>query len=52
MRWEKSIILMREKRNAHDVSVGKLKLRDHLEDVGVDRSVILNWISKQLVWRS
>jgi len=44
------MILMREKRNAHDVSVGKLKLTDHLKDVGRDRRVILHRISKQLVW--
>jgi hypothetical protein len=44
----KYLILRKEKRNTHDVLVGRLKLSDHLEDLGVDRRVIHNWISKQL----
>jgi len=39
------MILMGEKRNAQDVSVGKLKLRAHLEHIGVDRRAILHWTS-------
>jgi hypothetical protein len=41
-----------EGKENHDVLVGKLKLRDLLEDRGTDRRVILHGISKQLVWRS
>jgi hypothetical protein len=52
MKWERPIIVTREKRNTHEVLVGKLKLRDLLEDPGIDRRVILHWISKRLVWRS
>jgi hypothetical protein len=52
MRCERPIIVTREKRNTHKVLVGKLKLRDLLEDTGIDRRVILHWISKQIVCRS
>jgi len=41
-----------EKRNTHEVLVRKLKHRDLLEDPGIDRRLLLHWISKQLVWRS
>jgi hypothetical protein len=35
---------MADLRNAYCVSVGKPKGRDHLEDVGVDCKIILEWI--------
>jgi hypothetical protein len=35
---------MAEIRNAYNIFVGNLRVRDHLEDVGVDGKVILEWI--------
>jgi len=52
MRYEGPIIVTREKRNTHEVLVRKLKIRDLLEDPGIDRRVILHWISKQIVCRT
>jgi len=50
--WERPVTVTREKRNTHGVLMGKLKLRDLLEDPGIGRSVILHWVSKRLVWRN
>jgi hypothetical protein len=36
-----------ERRDAYRVLVGDLRERDHLEDVGMDRTIILKWIFKQ-----
>jgi hypothetical protein len=52
MRCERSIIVTKEKRNTHEVSVGKLKIRDLLEDPGIDRRIIVHLISKQIVCRT
>ena len=38
---------MREQRNAHRLLVGKHKERDHLEDLGIDGTIILKWILKK-----
>ena len=38
---------MGELSNASKVAVGKMKERDHLEDVGMDDSVILKQILKK-----
>jgi hypothetical protein len=27
-----------------NISVGNLKIRDHLEDIGIDGKIILEWI--------
>ena len=35
---------MEEKRGVYSVLVGKPEERDHLEDTGVDGSIILRWI--------
>jgi hypothetical protein len=35
---------MGEMRNAHNILVGNMKGRDHLEYVGVDGRIILEWI--------
>jgi hypothetical protein len=35
---------MGEMRNAYRVLIGNLKGRDHSDDVGVDRKIILEWI--------
>jgi len=37
---------MREKRNAHRILVGKIKERDHLNDVGVDGTIIQEILNK------
>jgi hypothetical protein len=36
LKWAKRVARMNEKRNVWNVLVGKLKERDHLEDLGVD----------------
>jgi hypothetical protein len=35
---------MRQMRNAYSILVRKLKRRDHLEDIGVDGRIILEWV--------
>jgi hypothetical protein len=41
MRWVGHVAPMAKKRNIHNVLIVKPEERDHLEDVGVDRSIIL-----------
>jgi hypothetical protein len=41
------VALTGNKRGAYRVSVGDLKESDHLEDVGIDGSVIIKWIFKK-----
>jgi hypothetical protein len=36
-----------ERRGAHRVLVGNLSARDHLEDLGIDGMIILEWIFKK-----
>jgi hypothetical protein len=38
---------MEEMRNAYRILVGKLKGRDHLDDLGVDTRIMLKWILKK-----
>jgi hypothetical protein len=52
MRWALHVAHMRQRRGAYRVSVGKPRLRDHLEDPEVDVSLILRWIFKTLHWRA
>jgi len=35
---------MGEARSAYKISVGRLKARDHSEDLGVDGRIIMEWI--------
>jgi hypothetical protein len=44
MKWLGHVARMGQKRNAYNILVGNLKERDHLEDIGVDGRVILEWI--------
>jgi hypothetical protein len=39
-----------EKVNTHRVLVRKLKERDHFEDLGVERKIILKCVSKEIGW--
>ena len=41
------VLCMGKNRNVYRVWLGNLNLRDHLEDVGVDESIILKWILKK-----
>jgi hypothetical protein len=34
-------------RNAYKIFFGKLEIRDHLQDLGVDASTLLQWILKR-----
>jgi hypothetical protein len=36
---------MGDMRNAYNIVVENLKRRDHLEDLGIDGKIILQWIS-------
>ena len=38
---------MREKRDAYRFWWGNLRERDHLEDPGIDRRIILRWIFRK-----
>jgi hypothetical protein len=35
---------MEKTRNAHKMKVDNVKRRDHLEDLGIDGKIILQWI--------
>jgi len=41
------VVRLDEKTNAHRHFVGNLKEKDHLEDLGLDRRMIIKWISKK-----
>jgi hypothetical protein len=47
VRAEGHVVCLDEKTNAHRYFVGNLKEKDHLEDLGVDRSMKIKWISKK-----
>jgi hypothetical protein len=47
MRWVGHVGQMGEGRNAHRVLVGKLRERDHWEDLGIGGKLILKWILKK-----
>jgi hypothetical protein len=44
MSWAEHVACMGEARNAYNILVGNLKDRGHLEDLNVDRRIILEWI--------
>jgi hypothetical protein len=41
------IACRRDKGGSYWILVGNLKERDHLEDLGLDKLIILNWILKK-----
>ena len=49
MRYVGHIGHVGESRNAHRVLVGKLRERDHWEDLGINGNLILQWIFKKYV---
>jgi hypothetical protein len=44
MRWEGHVVRAGDMRNIYRLLAGKLERRDHLEDLGVDGKIILDWI--------
>jgi hypothetical protein len=44
MKWVEHVARMGEMRNAYNIFVENLKGRDHSEDIGVDGTMILEWI--------
>jgi hypothetical protein len=38
-------------RNAYKIWSENMKGRDHSEDLGIDRSIILKWILEEAVWK-
>jgi hypothetical protein len=47
MKWEGHVACIVESRKAYSVLMGTSKGRDHLEDMGIDRSIILKWKSQK-----
>jgi hypothetical protein len=47
MGYARHVAYMREQRNAHRLLVGKPKGKNHLEDLGIDGRIILNYILKK-----
>jgi hypothetical protein len=41
MRWIRPVTRMREMRTSYAILVGKFEEKDHMEDVGVGRRIIL-----------
>ena len=48
MRWVGHVARMGERRDVYRVLVGNVRKKGHLEDQGVDRSIILRWT--RLIW--
>jgi hypothetical protein len=44
MRWVRYVAHMGKMRNAHKIIVRKPEGKEHLEDLGVDVRIILEWI--------
>jgi uncharacterized protein YjcR len=47
MRWAGHETRVGERRGAYRLWWGNMRERDHLEDLGVDRSIILKWMCKK-----
>jgi hypothetical protein len=47
MIWAGHVAVIGDRRGACRAFVGDLMERDHLEDVGIDRRIILKWIFKK-----
>jgi uncharacterized protein YjiS (DUF1127 family) len=47
MRWAGLVARMGEMRGACRVLVGNLSEIDHLDDIGIDRRILLKWIFKK-----
>jgi hypothetical protein len=45
MRWAGNVSCMMEMRNAYNILVGKPEEKYHLEDIGIDGKITLEWIS-------
>ena len=43
---------MEKKRGAHRILVGRHEGKDHLDDLGVDRKIILNFIFNKYIWET
>jgi hypothetical protein len=50
MRWMGHVACMREMRNVYTILVGKPEEKNHLEDLGIDRRIILKWIFEFGMW--
>jgi hypothetical protein len=44
MRWAGHVALREAIRNAYSISVGKPEGKNHLEDLGTDGKIMLEWI--------
>jgi hypothetical protein len=44
MRWPGNVAFMGEMRNKYQILGGKLKVRNHLEDLDTDGRITLKWI--------
>jgi hypothetical protein len=51
MRWPVHVAHMGEIRNAYKILVGNLKGRDHSEDLGVEATIILEWMLMGIGWK-
>jgi hypothetical protein len=47
MKWVGCVMHMREMRNAYKILVGKPVGSGHLEDLGIDGSIISKWIIRK-----
>jgi hypothetical protein len=44
MRWVGHVARMEEMRNSYNILIGKSERKNHLEDLGIDGGIILEWI--------
>jgi hypothetical protein len=47
MRWAGHVVCTGDRNSAYRVLLEKLRERDHLEDLGIDRSTILRWMFRK-----